>query len=612
MDKQVQKNAEPVNPQEAKAPLAQDASAAQAAVKPLPKPKRKRSFRKPVKILIILLVIAAVIGGIWWWISKNASIPVSGGDTPTTAVARGRLDVKITGSGVMEPMEKYDIVPMVQGTIQSAPFEEGELVSEGALLYTFDDSDIRISIEKTRNSMKKAKIADETSYETMADWVVYAPATGRLSGFNTKTGDAVAVNAKLGEITNDNVLHVNVPFSESQLQSIYIGQSAQLTSADFMTSNLFGTVTDISAAPIRSSDGSVLYPVEISIQNPGAITEGMSFTATIGGQLSPAAGTAELSEQETITSKGTGNVANVYVKDGDWVEEGQKVLELSNSSVYNTLERSGVDYNDLELTLQSQQKQLEDYRITSPITGTVVKKSSKAGDTVGQSLNSTVLATIADMSRMKFTMDVDELDIAKIQLGQIVEVSADALEGVAFVGVITQIQQEGESQNGVTTYPVEVTIDQPGELKIGMNVDASVVVESKDDVLKVPVEAIQKENGKSVVLVKGPDGTVPTDSGEVQSTTKSSSSSSMMMAGMSGKKALPPAEHREVTIGISSEDETEILSGLTEGEIIYVPSVGESNALEQMMMGAPSGGSADSGPPSGGGDAAPDSGASAR
>ena len=62
---------------------------------------------------------------------------------------------------------------------------------------------------------------------------------------------------------------------------------------------------------------------------------------------------------------------------------------------------------------------------------------------------------------MKFTMDVDELDIAKIQLGQSVDVVADALEDQVFIGTITQIIQEGESQNGVTTYPVEVVIDTP-------------------------------------------------------------------------------------------------------------------------------------------------------
>ena len=67
-------------------------------------------------------------------------------------------------------------------------------------------------------------------------------------------------------------------------------------------------------------------------------------------------------------------------------------------------------------------------------------------------------------------------DISKIQLGQSVDVVADALEDQVFVGTITQIIQEGESQNGVTTYPVEVVIDTPGDLMIGMNVTATVIV----------------------------------------------------------------------------------------------------------------------------------------
>ncbi len=597
--------------------------------------KRKTKWKKPVTITLIILVIAVVSLGTWNWFAARNALRTASATQQTSMVTRGDIAVTITGSGVMEPMAKYDIVPMVKGSILSAPFEEGDVVNKDDLLYSFDDEDLRLSIDKAVNSIKKAEISNRSNYNAMKDWTVYAPASGRLSGFSAKAGDELSANAKLGELSNDETLLVTIPFSESQLKYIYVGQSAQLTSADFMTSDIYGTVSNISNAPVRSSDGSVLYNVEITLENPGAISAGMTFTANIDGQLSPASGTAALSENQTLSAKTAGTVKSVFVKDGDWVEKGQKILELTNDSVLNTIEKSNLDYSDLQISLASQQKQLEDYQIKSPITGTVIKKDAKAGDTVGNSTTSTVLATIADMSKMKFTMDVDELDIAKIKIGQPVKVTADALPEVDLSGIITQVLQEGTSQNGVTTYPVEVTIDAPGDLKIGMNVNASVVAESKTGVLKVPIEAVQKINGKSVVLVQpsgtasgggSRSGTPPTSaspsntpgsgnaaSGGGASRRPSGASArsgnpmtSLLSPGASGSRnsssagTLAAAERREVVVGISSEDETEIISGLNEGEVIYVSTASSTSTSTNIMMG-PGGGMGGMGAPAGGG-----------
>lgn len=375
-----------------------------------------------------------------------------------------------------------------------------------------------------------------------------------------------------------------------------------------MTSNIYGTVSDIDRTPLRSSDGGVMYNVEITLNNPGAIAGGMSFTATINGYLSAGAGESEAADTEKLTTKAGGKVVAVYYKNGDKVNAGDKIIEISNSSTIDTINRSDIEYNDLQLSLQSQYDDLEDYTVKSPIAGTVIKKEYKAGDTIGNGTQALVLATVADMSKMKFTMDVDELDIAKIQLGQSVDVVADALEDQVFVGTITQIIQEGESQNGVTTYPVEVVIDTPGELMIGMNVTATVIVESKADVLKVPVDAVTKSGGKSYVQVlkadtkanaaAQPDGTVP--------------AGAPIAKDQPAGYTMEDFERREVEVGINSEDEIEIISGINEGDIVYVTTNTNNMSSMQMMMmgggmgsdmgGAPSGGSGPSGgSPSGGG-----------
>ena len=569
---------------------------------------KDRKTKKIIKRIIIWTIIIGLIVGVYFWFQSQAAKVANMLQTPlsTAAAERGNLDVTITGSGVMEAMEQYDIVPMKQGKIMTAPFEEGDYVEKDAVLFTLDNSDALINIQKAQNSLAKADITNKSNLETMEDWVSTAPVTGYISGLNLKVGDTVNANTEVCTITNDDEITVKIPFSAAHVDNIYVGSSAQLTSADYMTSNIYGTVTDIDRTPIRSNDGGVMYNVEITLDNPGAIAGGMSFTATINGCLSAAAGTSEAADSEQLFTKASGKVVAVHYKNGDKVNAGDKILEISNSSTLDTIDKSGIEYDDLQLSLQSQYDELEDYTIKSPIAGTVIKKEYKAGDTIGNSAQSIVLATIADMSKMKFTMDVDELDISKIQVGQAVDVVADALEDQVFAGTITQIIQEGESENGVTTYPVEVVIDTPGDLMIGMNVTATVVVESKADVLKVPVDAVTKQGGKSYVQVLKADAAAKAQDGAVPA-----SAGSDPAGGQTPGYTMEDFEQREVQTGINSEDEIEIVSGLSEGEIVYITaSADNSSSMQMMMMGggmgdAPSGGdmggAPSGGPPSGGG-----------
>lgn len=575
-------------------------SPAAGSEKQIKKPKKrgkKRGWRRFIKPAVIVLIIAAIVGGIWWWIeSAKSTLGSLMSNINTETVQRGDLDVKITSSGVMEAMDKYDIVPMVMGKITSAPFEEGDTVSEGTLLFTFDSSDAQINIQKAQNSISKAEISQKSDYETMEDWVTYATAEGTVSGMNLKVGDTISANSKICTVTNNNSYRVLIPFTASQVNSIFEGQSAQLTSPDYMTSNIFGTVTDIDNTPIRSGDGSILYNVEITLDDPGSISPSMSLTATINGMLCAGAGTVETFEAEDIMAKGSGTITAIYINDGDYITEGQKVLEITNESVLDNIEKSQIDYDDLQLSLQSQYDQLEDYTITSPISGTVIAKNYKTGDTVGNSANSVVMATIADMSKMKFTMDIDELDISKIQIGQQVEVVADALTDQTFTGQITQIMQEGTSQNGVTTYPVEVVIDQPGALMIGMNVTATVITDSRTDVLKVPVDAVTMQDGKSYVRVLSDEAKARVQA--AQSPKPSGAGSAEPQAGLPGGSPYTEEDfvRTEVTTGVSNEDEIEILSGVSEGDIVYVTVADSGSSLQAMMMGGMGG------PPAGGGE----------
>ena len=95
---------------------------------------------------------------------------------------------------------------------------------------------------------------------------------------------------------------------------------------------------------------------------------------------------------------------------------------------------------------------------------------------------------------MTLEMSVDELDVSSIKVGQSVEITADAVEGETFTGTVTNVSLQSSYSNGVTNYPVTVTLDDTGSLLPGMNVDAKIILDSSENALVIPANALMRGN----------------------------------------------------------------------------------------------------------------------
>ena len=121
---------------------------------------------------------------------------------------------------------------------------------------------------------------------------------------------------------------------------------------------------------------------------------------------------------------------------------------------------------------------LDDYTIKAPIDGTVIKKEKKVGDALDNTKGATTLAIIYDLSSLEFDVEVDELDISSVQVGQEVIIKADAVKDKTYTGYVEKINVKGTSNNGVTVYPVTVRINEfDSKLMPGMNIDAEIIIE---------------------------------------------------------------------------------------------------------------------------------------
>lgn len=579
--------------------------------------------KKRVIIGIILVVVIALVVTFFANMGKGkGGIAVAAYSEAT--VARGDITKTIEASGTIEPLDRYEITSLAKGEILSSPFEEGDMVNEGDLLYQIDDEDAQLNIEKTQNSIERAQISQSNTNRDISRLTIYANATGTLSGFNLKEGQQVGVG-EVAKITNTGELKVKIPFTSVDFDKISVGDSANVTSALYMTS-LSGSVTHKYDSSVSSgSDGSAVKNIEVTIPNPGALTAGTTVGAGVstsqGMVYSSGSGTIEDGTQTSLMAEVSGTVQTLYVKDGDYVTNGQIIAKLKSDSLTNSQRENSLSLRDSQLSLESNRKQLEDYRITSPISGTIITKNSKAGDKIDNSTASKVMMVVADMSKMKFTISVDELDVGDIALGQTAVVDADALPNQIFAATVTSIAGEGTiAGDGVTTYSVELTIDEPGELKSGMNVNANIVVAQVSNVLTIPEDALMSSNGSTArVAVKSADGTKDRKSGseenkktndeskeQPKSAVPANSGNSSANAGgkaAGGRNAAPEgSEMKEVEIGISDGTNVEIKSGLTEGEtVMYIPSTANSSNNMFMMMGGMGGGMPAGGPPSGGG-----------
>lgn len=475
-------------------------------------------LKKPIKIAICaVLVIAIALGAFGINKMRTSKKAASGSGTGTSIVMQGSVVNSITGSGTVEPIEQRDIVPLVNGKIIEAPFEEGDEVKENDVLYKFEMTAAENAIKSAENNVEKARtnLSNRSSniakvQENINALTIKATASGKVSGLALNVGEDAS--GKICTVTNYKEKTATIPFGASQINGIKVGDSATVAIDKYMI-NAKGKVVRKYSAPELLSSGGVAYNVEIRLDGDDVIEENINVTATVHtstGEVNSASyGSIKYADPVTVNAEQKGKVSKVNVKNGDWVNKGEVIAVLKNTDLTDELKTARQNLADAQMSLSEAENNLEDkieaaqdYILTSPINGTILTKDYTVGDTVGGQ-NATTMMVVADMSKMKFTISVDELDISKISLGQSVQITADALENQRLQGKITSVSKLGSASNGVTTYPIEVTIDEPGNLMPGMNVSAQIIVERADNCLYLPVSAVEYFGGKYYVTVVG-------------------------------------------------------------------------------------------------------------
>ena len=517
-------------------------------------------FKIGKKLLIIILVIAILAGicsGLIIKSKNNSAVKVMYTDSP---VERRTITNTITGSSSIEPNDSYKVTTIKSGDITSDYFKEGDIVKKGDKLYQFEDNDAQNSLSTAKNALAKAQQAYVDAVKQKAQTVssnnigtksaqnavtkalnslndtknnqyIQSNSAGKVKELSVKEGDHINAGAAVATLYDDSYMKLRIPFNEVDAESIQTGAAATVSvigSGD----TIYGTVKEKSSSAVSTDAHAKVVYVTVEVTNPGALTTNDYGSAEINGVACANTAQFEYVSEGTITSTASGTLENLNIAVGDYVYSGQKVGYVKYDNQNSTMSNAQLSYNDAVLALEKQvlqndtfsqdssiknaqlalddaelgiekaQDAVDDYVVEAPIEGTVVKKNSKAGDTIDSSNATDPLCVIYDLSSVKFSIDVDETEIALVKTGQKATVTADAVEG-EFEGVVTKVPVDGVNENGVTTYTIEIQIENYGDLLPGMNVDAEIVVEEADNVIAVPVNSVNRGN---IVFVKD-DGT---------------------------------------------------------------------------------------------------------
>lgn len=493
------------------------------------------------RVIIVALIVVAVIT---YFNSKMPSPKAQ--ELMTSPAAIKNVESIISGTGTLSPANQYEVKSLVKGSLLKAPFEEGDNVEKGQLLYQISTSEIINSIKSAELLVQKAELNYQNCLDQQDELQIISRSTGYIKKLYVKEGDTIQVGETIADIYNGDVMYLDLLFPTDEVKNSWVGKTASVI-MDSTQEVIKGKVTDISNMEEVMDGGILTKKVTICVKNEGGITAGAAAQASISDIASCSIGTFRAETEASIVAEVGGTIEALSMKEGQWISSNDTLLSLSSNDLESQIESAKLSIEEAELSLETQKAQMDLYTINSPISGQIITKSKKQGDTIDPASDTQAgpMAIIYDLSYLSFQMNIDELQISQIKIGLKVSITTEAFPKETFVGIIDRISLQGNTNNGVTSYPVIVKVEDFGNLLPGMNVTGKIVIEEADNVLTIPSSALQNDNVvylQSADAVASEDSTIP--EGFVPVTVK---------------------------VGINDGSNVEIIEGLKEGDIVYVP-----------------------------------------
>jgi HlyD family secretion protein len=517
-------------------------------------------------------------------------------------VSTGTVESTVSGTGQVSAADQINVASKASGYITSVSVKTGQEVSAGDLIASIDPGDAYISVQNAQLSLAKLTEAPDAATLVQAQASLNNAQNNVITGYTNALADVTSslidlptVVAGMNDLLYSNAGYLNdssisslgataesyrssagVEFDKAQgeynaleVQFNQVQATSATSTKDALIANSATTLEDLLSS-LKDAETATTYAKNI-IDSSGQSSKTSDVLGTTA-ETNLSTWIDEISGHYNAVTSDQTNVANAP-------------LTLAQAQDSLTKIVNGPDPLDIQsdqLALEQAQQNYDDYSITAPFAGIVGKINISPGD----SISSGGLAAVLISKNQLSTISLNEVDAAKVKVGDKATLTFDAVNGLTLTGTVSNVDLVGTVTQGVVTYNADITFDtEDPRVLTGMSVSANIITAADADVLTVPSTAVKSDSQGSYVLVFNPALT--------------------STGGVGGVVSAVPPQAVSVVTGLSDNTNTEIVSGLTAGEqvvsrVIAPTTTSTTTAAPSLLSAAGAGGRAGAGGAAGG------------
>ncbi len=439
----------------------------------------------------------------------------------TTTIRPAEETAQVSASGNIALSTERPVVLQVEGIITEVAVEEGDAVQTGDLLVALDTAALERAVERARLNLLSAQASLDKLTEA-ADPAEIASAQAALASAQEKLRDLQAGPSE-AELA---AAEANLKAAQARYQDLLDGPGeAELTQLSASLEKARITLEQAQQAYDRiayaddvgsSPQAAQLQQATIDYQAAKAAYDIATEPAS-EADLQSAWSAVQTAQQQLDDLRASPTPADLAAAEAQVASAAAQLENLLDGPSAADLQTAQVNVDKAKLDLQEAEENLAKARLLAPLSGTVLAVNVAVGQKVSPGVTA---VTLTDLHALELTVNVAEVDIRKIAVGQPVQIAVDALPDTTFSGEVAQIAPATTSQQGVVNYPVTIrlTSEDLSGVRAGMTAVATIRTGDAEAGWLVPSTAIRERNGQTMVLVlrNGQPTPIAVTRGEVQ------------------------------------------------------------------------------------------------
>ena len=536
-------------------------SASASARPALRAPRAGRITRGQLIALVVVFLVCIFAGNRVY--AQLTPAPVA--PLQTAKVQRGTIQASVIASGTVVATRQAKLAFGSSGKVKTLNVAVGDAVTAGQTLAELDTSALELKVEQAKSALRVAQTklqqlkAGTKDIDVIAARASYQSALAKYNELLAGPSTAEIKSAEQAVLSAE----ANLQKAQKELDTLKNGLSedeliaarASLEKAQAALQKAQGDYDKIAWMPnaaarseaVALQAATVDYQAALASYNmkvapPKAEDVAAAEKAVAGAQA------ALVSAQEKLNELKAGpKAAEIEAARSSVASAEAALASKTEGPTAEELMLQEEQVTQAQLSLRQAEMDLANSKIVAPFNGVI----AAVVPSVGEQASGNAI-TIVDPKALRIDATVDESDIGKVAVGQAVQITFDSLPTVRFSGKVSAVAPSATVTQGVVSYLVSVQFD-PGNRTVpaGMTANVSIVIEQRENTLYLPNRAVRTVNRVRGVEVQTPTG----------------------------------SEFRPVTVGLSNDQNTEILSGVQEGDTVVVPQTTGSSQIRVPGMG---------------------------